>query len=392
MNSVSKSTSDRLRIIVLGDIVRGPLGGHCWHYLQYVMGVDKIGHDVFYLEDSGDNEWSCYDPAKYVSGKDPTYGLGFITQVFDRIGLGVRWAYHDAHTSTWFGPAASRVSEICNEADLLINVSGSNLIRPWLSNIPIRVFVDTDPVFTQIGRITNTAAKNLAAQHTAFFSFGENFCNGRSTVPDDGFEWQATRQPVVLDAWPVTEGTSAGKFTTVMLWDSFGAVEYNGCRYGMKSDSFRPYLDLPQKVGPILELALGGRSAPRGELVSRGWALADPLKQTRDPWIYQRYIQKSKAEFSVAKHGYVISQPGWFSERSAAYLASGRPVVVQEAGFSDWLETGRGIISFRTPEEAVAGIQEINRQYVSHCRAAREVAEEFFDSGKVIKSLIERAI
>ena len=266
-----------------------------------------------------------------------------------------RWAYHDAHTAQWFGPQAERILNICATADLLLNLSGVNPLRPWLGEIPDRAFLDTDPVFTQIRHLTDPSARKLALQHTAFLSFGENIGLSNCTIPDDGLPWQATRQPVVLDSWPVTQGPVQGDFTTVMQWDSYSACEYNGSHYGLKSDSFEPYMDLPQRVGPIFQLAVGSATVPRDLLRSKGWKVLDSRVPTRDPWTYQRYIQRSKAEFSVAKQGYVISRSGWFSERSAAYLASGRPVLVQETGFSNCLETGAGVIPFSISQEAAGG-------------------------------------
>ncbi|OGP73013.1 MAG: hypothetical protein A2W09_07420 [Deltaproteobacteria bacterium RBG_16_50_11] len=174
-----------------------------------------------------------------------------------------------------------------------------------------------------------------------------------------------------------------------MQWDSYPSVEYDGYRYGMKSESFLDYLDLAEKAGMIFEIALGSVSAARDLLCGKGWRLRNPLEVTHDPWTYQKYIQDSKAEFSVAKHGYVVTRCGWFSERSAAYLASGRPVVIQDTAFSDWLQTGVGVIAFNTAEEAIAGIEEINRRYEFHCRAARDIAEAYFDSKKVLTRLIE---
>jgi hypothetical protein len=196
----------------------------------------------------------------------------------------------------------------------------------------------------------------------------------------------------VLEAWPVIPPPKQGKFTTVMQWDSDPSVEYDGYRYGMKSDSFLDYLDLAEKSGTILEIALGSASAPRDLLCGKGWRLRNPLEVTLDPWTYQKYIQDSRAEFSVAKHGYVVTKCGWFSERSAAYLASGRPVVVQDTGFPDWMETGAGVISFSTPEEALSGIEEINNRYKFHCGAAREVSQEYFDSAGILHDLIERTM
>jgi hypothetical protein len=229
-------------------------------------------------------------------------------------------------------------------------------------------------------------------QHTAFFSFGENIGLSRCSIPDDRLPWQTTRQPVVLETWPVKPGPAQGKFTTVMQWDSLPGRIYDGQRYGMKSDSFAPYRDLPKRAGPILELAVGSPTAPCNLLRAKGWTLSNPLEAARDPWSYQQYIQQSKAEFGVAKHGYVVTRSGWFSERSAAYLSSGRPVVVQETGFSDWLQTGAGVIPFSTPEDALAGIEEVNRRYEFHCRAARAIAEEYFDSAKVLSRLIDKAM
>lgn len=378
----------RLRIIVLGYIVRGPLGGLAWHHLQYVMGLARLGHEVYYVEDSDDYP-SCYDPVRYVTDTDPTYGLKFATRVFKKVRLGDHWAYYDAHTSRWFGPCAERILQICSTADLLLNLSGVNVLRPWFMEIPVRALVDTDPAFTQIRHLTVPASRNLALQHTAFFSFGENLGRNQSAIPKDGLPWRATHQPVILDAWPVTPGPAKGRFTTIMQWESYPAREHKGRHYGMKSDSFESYMNVPERAGRIFELAVGSPSAPRALLRSKGWAVRDPLQVTRDPWTYQRYIQQSKAEFSVAKHGYVISHSGWFSERSAAYLASGRPVLTQETGFSDWLQVGAGVIPFSTPEEALAGIEEINSRYEFHCRAARAIAEEYFDARKVLHRLIE---
>jgi hypothetical protein len=390
--TASKTSTQRLRIIVLGYFVRGPLGGMVWSNLQYVMGLSRLGHDVYFVEDSGESPWCCYDPTTHNTSTDPTYGLRFAEQTFSRVGLGDRWAYYDAHMSRWFGPCVDKILTICASADLVLNLAGMNPLRSWLIDIPVRVYIDEDPAFTQIRHLIDSVAQDLALQHTTFFSFAENIGRSQCTIPNDGFPWQTTRQPVILDLLSATRGPPQGKFTTVMLWDSYAPQEYQGVKYGMKSESFTSYLDLPKKVGPILELAVGGPTAPVDLLRSQGWALRNPVELTRDPWTYQQYIQESKAEFSVAKHGYVISRSGWFSERSVTYLASGRPVVIQETGFSNWLEAGAGVISFATPEEALAGIEEVKSRYEHHCRAAREVAEEYFDARKILPVLIERAM
>ena len=385
------TATSRLRIVVLGYIVRGPLGGLAWHHLQYVIGLSQLGHDVVFVEDSDDFP-SCYNPIENARGTDPTYGLAFAANCFDRVGLGDCWAFHDAHTGRWLGPQAERIHDICATADLCLNLSGLNPMRPWLRQIPARVLIDTDPVFTQIRHLSDAAARQRAQDHTVFLTFAENLPAGRATIPNDGLPWQATRQPIVLAAWPVTPAPRDGKFTSVLLWESYPAQKHDGQWYGLKADSFSPYVDLPQRVGRVFELALGSPSAPGPFLQSRGWDVIDPREPTRDPWTYQRYIQGSKAEFSIAKQGYVVSRSGWFSERSAAYLASGRPIVVQDTGFSDWLPAGTGVLPFTNPDEAVTAITSVSEHYAHHCRAARDIAAEFFDARTVLPQLIDMAM
>ena len=381
----------RLRIIVLGYIVRGPLGGMVWSNLHYLMGLARLGHDVFFLEDSDDYP-SCYDPVRDVTDTDPTYGLSFTARTMERIGFADRWAYHDAHAGRWHGPWGGRVAEICADADLVLDLSGVNPLRPWLLDVPARALVDTDPAFTQIRHLTDPVARDRALLHTAFLSFGANIGQRVCSIPDDGLPWHPTRQPVVLDTLRVTPGRPQGRYTTVMLWHSYPVQEYAGVCYGLKAESFMPYMDLPARVGPVFELAVGSATAPHSLLRRNGWSVRDSRKPTRDLPTYESYIRRSKAEFSVAKHGYVRTWSGWFSERSVTYLASGRPVLVQDTGFSDWLSTGSGVLAFASPEEAIAGLGEIDGRYAHHCRAAREMAAEYFDAAKVLPGLIERTM
>jgi hypothetical protein len=374
-------------------MVRYPLGGMAWHYLQYVMGLIRLGHDVYFVEDSDDYP-SCYHPDTYLLDTDPSYGLRFAEETFGKVGFADRWVYYDAHAKRWLGPAAARIEDLCRAADLVLNVSAVNPLRSSLMQIPVRAFVDTDPGFTQVRHLTDPPKRKLALQHTAFLTFGENIAAGRSTVPDDGLAWQPTRQPIVLDAWPVTAGPLDGRFTTVMQWDSDAPPEYyQGTRYRTKRATFMAYIDLPKRVDDIFELAVERLPTELGPMLEeRGWLLRHPYEPTRTPWTYQRYIQESKAEFTPAKHGYVASRSGWFSERSAAYLASGRPVVTQETGFSEWLPTGAGVLSFSNLEEAQVAVEEVNRRYDFHCQEARRIAADYFDSDKVLPRLIECAM
>jgi len=379
----------RLRIIVLGYIVRGPLGGLVWHHLQYVVGLARLGHDVYFLEDSGDTAWCCYDPSRDLNDTDPSYGLGFASQAFGLVGMSERWAYHNAHTGKWMGPASSRVPEILRVADILLNLSGANPIRPWLQHIPVRVMIDTDPAFNQVRNLTDPVRRREADLHTAHFTYAENINRGAS-IPTDGFPWRPTRQPVVLEAWPVLPGPPEGMLTTVMQWDGYATREYGGQHFGMKSESFTPYLDLPQRVGSVFEVIIGG-DQPRSLLTRHGWNVRSPHRTIPDPQSYQRFVQQSKAEFTVAKSGFVTTRSGWFSDRSSAYLASGRPVITQDTGYAGLFPTGEGLLVFSSPEEAVAAIAEVNSRYEQHCRAARGIVEEYFDARKILNELLDQS-
>ena len=387
-----RTSQDRLRILVMGYIVRGPMGGMTWHYLQYLLGLQALGHEVAYLEDSGDSEYCCYDPERGLTDANPAYGLNYTNMVFRRSGYGDRWAYYDYHSTSWRGPMAGEILQWVKSCDVMMNLSCANPVRDWLQQVPTRILVDTDPVFTQIRNIIDANRSGLTQQHNAFFSFAENIFKRHSSIPDDGIPWKPTRQPVFLDKWPVFPGRRDSKFTTVMQWDSYAPLRYDGRSFGVKSHAFADYIHLPGQTAEILEIALGSSSAPREELRNYGWRLVNPQVVAFEPWQYQGYIQDSKAEFSVSKEAYVTACTGWFSERSCSYLASGRPVLVQDTGFTDWLPEGQGVVAFSNPATALEGIKKVDLDYSFHCRKAREIAEEYFDSTKVLANLLDRAV
>ena len=383
----------RLRVIVLGWLIREPTGGQAWHSLNYVHGLAALGHDVYYIEDSDDTPM-CYGPG--ISGPtiDATYGLRFAANAFARLGLGDRWAYYDAHTNEWKGARARDARDLCKSADLMLHVSAFNPLRDWLERIPVRAVIDTDPGFTQIRNLTDPRSHERCEAHTAFFSFGENFGKLSCAIPTDGFSWRATRQPISLDAWPYTRGPRDGRYTTVMQWQSWHAPwEYKGLKLATKAESFRQFMDLPGQLGSIFEIAVRSRwTSPDAMLRQAGWGIADIDSVSRDPWTYQAFIQRSKAEFGIAKAGYVETRSGWFSERSAAYLASGRPVLHQDTGFPDWLPCGNGAFAFQSPEDVIDAVSRIDADYDAQCRGARKLAEEFFSAACVLPPLIEAAM
>ena len=231
-NTTACAPVERLRIIVLGYIVRGPVGGMAWCDLHYLMGLLSLGHDVYYVEDSGDSIWCCYDPSRNTTDADPTYGLGFAKSIFAEVGLTDRWAYYDAHRACWCGPCASKIFEICATADLVLNLAGVNPLRSWFMQIPSRALVDKDPAFTQIRHIADPAEKDLASRHTAFFTFGENVAwsplndsSGRTGVATD-------TTPNLPRGLACVSWSSAWKLYDRDAWDSYRAVEHDGVRYG----------------------------------------------------------------------------------------------------------------------------------------------------------------
>jgi len=355
-----------------------------WHHLQYLIGLSRLGHEVAFFETYG---WpnSCYDPGRSMMTSDPAYGMDYLVRLLEPFGLKDRWCYL-AEDGTAYGMPRARLAEFCADCDLYLNLSNINW-TPELEQCRRRVLVDTDPVFTQIG------AHGLGGpfeNYHALFTLAGNVHKTGCDMPTAGLQWKPTRQPVVLDLWPVDAGDPARPFTTVSSWSPIGDCEHRGRVYGMKNREFEPFFSLPRDTGEAMEMALSAPCEIRERLTNGGWRLVDPLKATADPWTYQRYLSRSRAEFSVAKHGYVVTRCGWFSERSAGYMASGRPVLVQDTGFSDWMETGTGVIAFKTREDVLAGIEAINSQYERHCRAARALAEEYFDARKVLSDLLAR--
>ncbi len=374
-----------LKILCSGHLVRHPLGGHSWHHLQYLVGFHRLGHDVTFFEHYG---WpnSCYDPARNVMTPDPGYGVAYLLKLLQPYGLDRRWCYI-AEDGNAYGISRERLAQLCRECDIYLNLSNINWI-PELEKCRCRVLIDTDPVFTQIG------AHGLGgpfSRYDALFTYGENVHQPGCDMPTAGFRWLPTRQPVVLDLWRVEPGNFSSTFTTVMSWSPLGDQRYEGRFFGQKEREFEPFFSLPREAGEPMEVAVKVPTEVWKRMTDGGWRVVDPVQITRDPTSYQLYLAASKAEFSVAKHGYVTTRCGWFSDRSSAYLASGRPVVVQETGFSDQIPAGEGILSFSTPEQARAQIEDVTGRYEFHCRAARAIAEEYFDARKVLSSLIEYA-
>lgn len=374
-----------LKIICSGYLVRYPLGGLSWHHLQYLIGFQKMGHDVFFFENYG---WadSCYDPQKNIMTSDPEYGINYIYNLLKLYGLENSWSYL-AEDGSAYGISREHLTQLCNECDVYFNLSNINWI-PELEYCKRRVLVDTDPIFTQIEEFGMGGA---FSRYHKLFTYGENVHKAGCRMPTGGEKWLPTRQPVVTDSWRVEEGNEKNPFTTVMNWSTFGDKEYKGKIYGQKDREFKPFFSLPLETGEKMGMAVNAPADVRRRLRKGGWQLKNPRKVTRDPWTYQNYLVNSRAEFCVAKHAYVTTQSGWFSDRSAAYLASGRPVIIQDTGFSRFLPCGSGLLSFRKPSEVFEAIKKVNENYRTHCNAARALVEEYFHSTKVLSELLEKS-
>jgi hypothetical protein len=409
-----------LRIVVTGLIAQHRrLGGVAWDYAQYPAGLARLGHDVYYLEDSG--EWPyTVDGGPFRENWiafDCTPNIEHLDAVMKRFGLAGRWMYRFPVKPRWFGLPHRKRREILASADLVINVSGT-LKRPQDYGGAARlVYIDSDPVFTQVklnqprGQIK---FQRRVAAHDVYFSFGERL---EAAVPPTPQEWKPTRQPILLDEWR-PRAPRRDVFTTVMSWTSYKPLRYARRAFAQKDVEFKRFLELPMAVRPTrLEVALaktqhvnwqhngtplpsrvaalmaGQRNWTPQELLRRtGWRTVDAASACPDLERYRRYIESSKGEWSVAKHGYVVGRPGWFSCRSACYLAAGRPVVVQDTGFAGILPVGEGVLVFSTLDEAVAAIREVEADYTRHARAARAIAEEYFASDVVLSRLVEEAM
>ncbi len=400
-----------LRIVVTGLITQHPrLGGMSWHYLQYVVGLARLGHDVHYVEDSGEVPYNLGASASGTDwiAQDWRRNVGYLAKLMGRFGLEDRWAYRHPPASEWLGLPEGRRRDVLHTADLLLNVSGTLEHPDRYRQVPRLVYIDTDPVVTQ----TKFAAgaryfRARVDAHDVHFSFGERLTE---SVPPTGHRWWPTRQPILLSEW-TSPAASRDVFTTVMSWASYAPLRHGGRVYGQKDVEFARFLELPGRVAPLrMEIALGGVQHPEWErrasrpgvreegdatphdVVTRaGWRVVDAGQACGDLDRYREYVQSSKAEWSVAKNAYVQGQPGWFSERSACYLASGRPVVVQDTGIAGVLPVGEGILTFTTLEEAVAAVREVEGNLARHARAARAIAAEYFGSDRVLSRLLDDA-
>jgi len=383
-----------MRIIVTGLIGQYAFGGVTWDYIQYALGLKALGHDVWYLEDTG--AWA-YDPVAQEPSANCSHNVTYLARVMEAFDMGDRWIYRNEADQSYHGVTDPRLAEsIIAGADVLVNVSGACWLRPVTAGIKRKLFMDGDPMFTQIGLVTHAGTEDRIRAHESHFSFGLNIGKPGCLVPTGGITWHPTVQPVALDYWDAGDHdpshVASEAWSTVMNWSSYKPKEFEGASYGQKDSEFLRFVDLPRMSGQPFVLAMGqgvGKSRPTDLLLEHGWGIVEPDEHLPDFESYRQFIFHSKAEWSVAKNGYVKSRSGWFSCRSACYLAAGRPVVVQDTGWSECLPSGEGVLAFTTPEEAAKAIRMVAANYAQHSDAARTYAKKHFDAASVCHDFLE---
>jgi hypothetical protein len=369
-----------------------PVGGVVWDYGQYALGLERMGFDVYYLEDTA---MPTYDPNKGLYDDDGSYGVDFLQKSLAQLSptLGERWHFRNIDDST-HGLPVKDLMEIVETCDLFLNVSGGTLLRPEYLSSKRKILIDSDPGWNHFRNYPrwdanpNWHGSAGFRAHDFFFTYAERIGSPGCKLPDLGLDWQPTRPPVVMDCWRAEPPNE--KWTTIMTWKNFQeTIQYGGEIYGTKEMEFDKVQNIPSLVSASFEVATGGAEVPRKEWTDLGWSIVEASDVSRSADDYRHYVQSSRGEMSVAKNVYVATNSGWFSCRSVCYLAAGLPVVVQDTGFSEFLPTGEGLLAFSGLDDAVRCVESVEANYEHHAAAAREIARDQFDSNTVLGNLLE---
>ncbi|HEY1381197.1 MAG TPA: hypothetical protein VGF55_30635 [Gemmataceae bacterium] len=377
-------------VVYAGTLAQQPRnGGLTWFHLQFLLGLRRLGWHALFLDRLSPE--MCVDAAGRPAAFDDSLNLRYFLRVMADFGLAGSFSLDYNRGEQVVGVPRGRVLELAERAGLLLNVMGYLDDEAVLARAPRRVFVDIDPGFPQMWR--DLGLHDAFRGHTDFVTLGRNVGRPGCPIPTCGLRWLTMPQPVVLDHWPARPPAPGGAFTTIGAWRGpNGPVEYRGRTYGLRVHEFRKFVGLPARCpGERFELALDihpGDAADLRRLAENGWAVVDPKAVAGGPAEYRDYVARSKAEFMVPKQMYVAAASGLLSDRSAYYLATGRPVLARDTGLAGLYPTGDGLLTFTTPDEAAAGVEAINRDYDRHCQAARAIAEEYFDSHKVLARLL----
>jgi len=380
----------KLRLIVLGMMGRCPYGGQTWLYLNWLRGLAACGHEVWYVED--DTVWP-YDPNQNTITDDCTYAVRHIETSLERTGLSGMWAFRlaDRKDACW-GLSSAKLDELYRSCDALLNIVGATDLRGEQLAAKFRVYVETDPVTAEL-RLDegDEHTRQAFANHHAIVTYGENYGAPDCGVPLSGINFKKTRQPIDLELWPMAFDAAAKNFTTIGNYRQEGSdVTWRGQSYRWsKHHEWEKFMNLPKLTQQPFELAMTCKPEEKKTLESAGWGVVPAYEMSLDIFgQYPEYFRRSRAEFTVAKDQNIRLKSGWFSERDACYLASGKPVITQDTGFSNVLPTGNGLFAFTTMEEVLTAIDRINSDYKKQCEAARAIAEEWFDAKKVAGKML----
>ncbi len=378
--------------IVAGYVVRCPLAGYAWQALHYLAGLRELGFDAWFYEDTA-YYGECFDPVSGEMGAPRPPASAFAAEFFAHHGFGDRWIFWDAQRDRYAGRDGATARAVLNDAKLVVSLAAVNRLPRSVGRR--RAFVDIDPGVTQIQADRDRGLRELLDEYDAHFTIGENIGRPGCIVPTGGRTWHPTRQPIALQYWETDATPPSAGFTTIGRWDEQRRVqELGGRRYSWsKRDQWLHMVELPRATGARFELAMDVDKVPddRALLAAHGWQVVDPLTVSMDALRYRDYIRSSCGEFSVAKELNVHLATGWFSDRSACYLAAGRPVVVQDTGFGTALPTGAGLLPFATFPEAVDAVRAVVADWSLHSDAARRIAERYFAAPCVLTSLVDRA-
>jgi hypothetical protein len=378
-------------IVVLGIMGTIPVAGTgvAWNTIQHLVGLRRLGYDVYYVEAT--SVW----PFNAITD-DCTFPVTYIGSLLSRFGFQDKWAYVAAHSDNrCYGLSELQVKGLYDRADAIVNLFGGTMLRDEHMSCPIRIYIETDPVVHQL-RIANGEQRyiDLVGAHTALFTWGVNYGEPDCGVPVEPFTYKPTRSPVILDYWDSPCNPTTRYFTTVGHWDqSVKDLEYNGERYSWsKHHEFLKIIELPRRTDQAFSLALAIDDPGAVQMLeSYGWHVEDAYEASKTLKSYREYIWGSRGELTVAKDMNVRLHSGWFSERSACYLAAGKPVITQETGFSKSLPTGLGLYAFHTLEDIPPAIEAINSDYQKHSQAAKDIAAEYFNAETVLQQMLIEA-
>ncbi len=371
------------RLVVVEDFA-GPSvvhrGGQAMRVLQVLEGLRRLGHDILLVE--------------FLSEATPPDAVAYFHQALNGRWDPRRAAMLDASTGQAIaGVPSEEVRRFAADAQALISLAAHYRREPWplLGDLQPRILFEQDPGYTHLWADDGDPL-DIFGEHDVHFTVGANVGTALSSIPASGIDWRALWPPVVLDWWPVGAIVERDRFTTVGAWRDYGYLEFDGQILGPKVEEFQKFLDLPRHAGEQLELTLAiDEDDPDREMLREyGWRLEDPAL-VGTPELYRAYVTSSLAEFSCAKGGYVGTHSGWFSDRSACYLAAGRPVITQQTGFTEYYGGDGGLFAFETLEEIAEAVRAINAEYPRHSRAAFDIAAEHFEATKVLGSLLRRA-